>query len=575
MEDKKRMRLYSIVIFSFASIIILKLFYLQIIKHDYFLHQALIQYKSAIKLTNPRGEIRDRNNTPIGASIPAISVVAYRDKIKNPRRVARLLSGPLGMKEEEILSALHQEGECIFLKRRMLFFDAEGVEKAVKEINSGKRWPWLEIKMESGRYYPKGSLASNLIGFVGTDRGLSGLESKYEDILSGGEETFVIYRDASRRYQLMPIRSMTKENHGTSLILTIDEDIQFAAERALKEGIEASAAKDGVVIVMNPNNGDIYAMASYPDFDPNHYELYDKKNWVDRVVQDTFEPGSTFKIFTAACALEDKYASTDETIFCGNGSITIGNTTIHDHDPYGYLSFADVVAKSSNVGAIRIGMRLDKQSFYKFLTNFGFGSQTGLSLPGEQKGILAPTSQWSSLSLASISMGQEISVTPIQLACAVSAIANGGIKVEPRIIDYTEKTEKIKNPYKKGDRILSKETADKMKEILTRVVTDGTGKKAGIMGYSVAGKTGTSQKAIKGIGYTHDLHVAIFVGFVPVENPKILVVAILDEPRGLYYGGQVAAPVFANTAQFSLKRLEILPSKTLMANKSTGVSGED
>jgi cell division protein FtsI (penicillin-binding protein 3) len=374
----------------------------------------------------------------------------------------------------------------------------------------------------------------------------------------------VLMTDAKQRF----FSSMEKApTPGRDLVLTIDQTIQYLTELELADQVKKSKALGGTAIVMDPHSGEILAMASYPSFNPNHYAKYSPEHWRNHAILSIYEPGSTFKIFTAATALEERLAEPDEPIDCMNGAIVVGKHRIRDHKRYGVLPVREVVAFSSNVGAVQLGFRIGKERFEKYIRMFGFGAPTEIDLPGEAKGLLRSSSQWPTITLANISMGQGIGVTPLQLVTAVSSIANGGYRVKPHLVQRQRRlgnTRRVNHELESTPvRILSNRTAGEITEMLTGVVRKGTAKRSQLEGFSAAGKTGTAQKIDSNGRYSHSRFVASFVGFAPTERPAVAIVVTVDEPRGQYYGGEVAAPVFRSIAEKTLRYLAISPDQEL------------
>ncbi|MDX1582780.1 MAG: penicillin-binding protein 2, partial [Thermoanaerobaculia bacterium] len=346
--------------------------------------------------------------------------------------------------------------------------------------------------------------------------------------------------------------------------LTIDEVIQYITESALEEAVRSSRAKGGTAIVVDPDSGDILAIASFPDFDPNDYSSYPQSSWRNRVIQDVYEPGSTLKIVVAAAAIEEGIVTPSEMIDCENGSIVIGGKTVREHGghAFGVIPFEDVLVESSNVGMIKIGHRLGPERLYRYMREFGFGERTGIELPGESVGILRPVEEWSALSNGIISIGQEIAATPLQVVLATAAIANGGVRMTPRIVERVvdeNGTTIFRPPAHQPVRVVSERTAAIMNEMLKAVVSRGTGNKASIPEFVVAGKTGTAQKAGRG-GYLEDKTVASFTGYVPADRPRLAILVAIDEPLTSQYGGEIAAPVFREIAARSLRYLRVDPA---------------
>jgi len=414
----------------------------------------------------------------------------------------------------------------------------------------------IYFQSEPKRFYPNGELAAQAVGYVGTDdKGLAGIEFSLNDKISGKPGQVLLDFDArhhtfhSTEWQGVP---------GKDVVLTLDERIQYAAEKALAEEVASSHAAGGVVIVQNPNTGEILAMAGQPTFDPNDFEASPNEARKDRAVAWMYEPGSTFKVVTMSAALEEKLTNPQEVINCQNGSIILAGHTIHDHKPYGDLTVTDVMANSSDVGAIKLGLRLGQERFYRYIQAFGLGKKTGVELPGEEHGLLQPPDAWSGISIGEISMGQEVSVTPIQMVTVFSAIANGGILFQPRIVhDVFLKDQHEALPPAGGHRVISARTAEMMRQILAAVVDHGTGKPAQLGGYTSAGKTGTAQKIDSHGAYSNSQFVASFIGFAPVTHPAVTILVAIDSPVGAHYGTDVAAPVFRSIAEQTLGYLNV------------------
>ncbi|HEU5163317.1 MAG TPA: penicillin-binding transpeptidase domain-containing protein, partial [Thermoanaerobaculia bacterium] len=411
----------------------------------------------------------------------------------------------------------------------------------------------------------KNRLAANILGYVSIDgEGLGGIEHSLDARIRGRNGKVTILRDARRGMYLVGGEGTSGSVDGHDLVLTIDEVIQFAAEKALAKAIDAWDAPAGSVVVLDPRDGAILALASWPTFDPNRFRSFLPASWRNRPVQDLYEPGSTFKIVAAAAAIEERVATPSQMIDCGDGSIQIANVRIREHDGkrYGLMPFEQVIAHSSNVGTIRVALALGQKRFYDWTRRFGFGSRTGVELPGEASGILRPPERWSLLSNAVISIGQEIAVTPLQVAAATAAIANGGILVQPHIVRHVvDRSGAIVSsaPANRGERIMSDRTAAVLNEMLKGVVIRGTGKSAQLVEYVAAGKTGTAQKAVRG-GYHPDKTIASFAGYVPADRPRLVILVVIDEPRGGAYGGEVAAPAFREIADAALRYLDVPPS---------------
>ena len=566
-----RVRFLVVFLLLWASVVVARLAELQLAHGDRYRARAQRQQERRIEISPQRGSIFDREGRPLAVSAEASSIYAIPDEVQHPAEAARLLAPHLGMAPEAILARLTQKKGFVWLARKVDRAAAAGVR--------ARKIPGIHFVAETRRIYPKGSLAANVLGYVGTDdRGLGGLEHFYDRAIRGKPGEIVALTDARRStYGEAETPTGKLAEEGDSLFISLDSGIQFAAERELAAAVSEAQARSGVLVLLDPSNGEILAMATAPSFDPNEYGRYSADTRRNRAIADAYEPGSTFKIVTGALALENSLVTLDETIDTGDGKIRIGNTTISEHDgkQYGALTLAGVFEHSSNIGIIRVGLRLGPQRLWQGATALGVGRATGVDLPGENMGLFRRPERWSALSNATISMGQEVSVTPLQLVRVAAAIANGGRLVRPRLV------RRIVHPDGRvdvivpapPDRILSEATARSVRDLLVGAVERGTGKKATIPGFVVAGKTGTAQKAGVG-GYMAGKYVSSFVGFAPSENPKIVGLVLIEEPKGgRYYGGDIAAPVFARVVSQALGILRVAPEEqrlpqTLLASTS-------
>lgn len=408
-------------------------------------------------------------------------------------------------------------------------------------------------------------LASQVVGFASVDnKGLEGLEGLYDQVVTGEPVNRRVLRDARSGTVSSPTLSFGDAEPGKDLYLTIDIAIQHIVERELARAVEQSQARGGTAIVLDPHSGAVLAMASLPSFDPNRFRHFEASQRRNRVVADAFEPGSTFKMVTAAAALEANLVDPTDILDCGRGSITLNGIRINDHHPFDLLTFREVIAKSSNIGAIKTGLMVGRDLFYQQIQSFGFGAPTGIDLPGESSGMLRPAERWPRMATAYISFGQGISVTSIQLASAFAAVANGGQLLQPYVVRGVGRGDDIEllhpRPTLRGMPI-TPGTARTLERLLEAVVTEGTGKKAAIDGYRVAGKTGTAQKAEGGRGYSPTKFIASFVGFAPARTPAVVTLIVIDEPKGGYHGGEVAAPVFSAIVREVLLYLRVPPER--------------
>jgi len=424
----------------------------------------------------------------------------------------------------------------------------------------------IHTAMESKRTYPRQSLFGHLLGFAGLDnQGLEGIERKHDATLRGKEGAIILQRDAFGKSMFPKNFQYIKPSPGNDLHLTVDERIQHISERELDRIVKKTGAKGGTVIVMDPWNGEILAMAIRPEFNPNLVRTSHPSEWRNRAISDFYEPGSTFKIVTASAALEEDLVTAEALIDCEKGLYFVKGTTIHDHDPFGVIPFRQVIAHSSNIGTIKVAEILGKDRLASYVQAFGFGKRLGVDLIGESPGLVRNIKKWSGRSLASIAIGQEIGVTPLQMVTATSVLANGGWLMTPQVV--SKKRDKMGNtrtiPQIKR-RVLSEETTREMTKILKEVVsTEGTARRAAVHGYTVAGKTGTAQKIDPETGrYARNKYVSSFVGYVPAEDPALTILVMVDEPGGISWGGEIAAPVFANIAQDVLSYLKVPPDNS-------------
>ncbi|HET9795283.1 MAG TPA: penicillin-binding protein [Thermoanaerobaculia bacterium] len=550
-----RAAIFAAVLGAWASVVAFRLVQVQIVHGDAYRARARQQQERTIVLPPRRGSILDRRGRELAVSVEAASVFAVPDKVRDPAAAAAALARVLGVPPSEIARKLSSEKGFVWIARK-IDDGAAAKLKAMKLAGIG-------LLPELRRSYPNEALAGNALGYVGIDgRGLAGLEFQYESMIHGREGEMRVSRDARQeQYALTPVPGHEGEP-GASLSLSLDRDLQYVAEKELAAGLAETGAKDASAVAMDPDTGEVLAMATVPSFDPNRYGDFPPSVWRNRPISDSFEPGSVFKVVSGSAVIEAGVAGPSDPVDCGMGSIQIGKFVIHDaeHERFGVIPLSEVIAKSSNVGMVRVGLRLGPRRLFDSARALGIGVPTGIDLPGENGGLLRDVSRWSGLSNAEISFGQEVSVTPIQLGVALSAIANGGLRVRPRIlrksVDATG--QEWYPPASAPHRALSAETAAAMNTILKGVVAEGTGRRAAVAGYVVAGKTGTAQKAI-GHGYARDKYVATFAGYAPADHPRIVLVVTVDEPRGQYFASEVAAPIFSRILARAMAILEVPP----------------
>ncbi len=536
------------------GVILFRLVSLQVLQAAELTARADRQHQKSVTLEGARGTVTDRHGKVLAMNVEVPSIFGVPTSLDSPANAARSLSPVLHIRREEIEKKLRQDKHFVWLARKV-------------EPEQGRRLEQLSIDgigmvMEGRRFYPKGPLLAHVLGFVGMDgMGLEGLERRYESQLHGEKRLTILQRDALGRTVFPKDLREQVPATGQALTLTIDEVIQYIAEKELEEAVDHARAKSGTIIVMEPRTGAILAMAVSPRFDPNAVASLTADRWRNRALTDTYEPGSTMKVVVAAAALEERVMMPGSMLFGENGRMTIANTTIHDHEKLGWMTFAQMIQKSSNIGAAKTGMLVGDQRLYRYLQAFGFGQRTDIDLPGEVSGLLKSPREWGRRSLASISMGQEVGVTPLQMITAVSAIANDGVLMKPYVVAEVrdQKGQRMKEilPQVKR-RVVSPATARTLTTIMEGVVTSGTGTKAAIPGFRVAGKTGTAQKVDPRTGtYSSALSIGSFVGFVPADAPRLAIIVVVDEPQGEAWGGVVAAPVFRRVGEQVLTYLGV------------------
>lgn len=555
---KKRTILLAVLSILWMGGVIFRLIQLQVLNHVQYKKYVDKQNQAITDVIPKRGTIYDRSGSILARSIPKRSLFLQNyqneststqmEKIYKIKNIIDL--SPSRMKD--IKKRIEEKVSFIYIKRKI---DPEEVEKVLNLNLNG-----IYSEEENSRYYPHGTLASHIIGRVNIDdSGQSGIEYKYNHVLEGKKGKRLNLKDAKRRqYRFETIKAPTP---GKDIVLTIDETIQFIAEEELEKAVETLKAEWGTVIISRPDNGEILAMAHYPSFDLNSPPKEIK--FTDRIgaVHYLFDPGSTFKLITAAAALELHRVSLSETFDCSQGYIQLPGKRITDHKTFQTLTFPEVIIYSSNVGAVLIGQKIEEQGMYDTIKAFGLGRQTGIDLPGEENGIFHPLHEWSGRSLPSLSIGYEINVTPIQMLQVVNIIANNGISVTPRIVKkILDPSGHDKAPVPIYQRVITEQTASTLMELMKATVEKGTGQNAQVEGCIVAGKTGTAQKLDRSSGlYTSKMHISSFAGCVLTDRPLFSIFVVIDSPKGYYYGSDVAAPVFREIASRMLLYLEIPP----------------
>ena len=571
-----------------ALAIAARLFWLQVVRHQEFVERAQRQQQRTFEVAPRRGVLYDRNLRELAMTVQVDSIYASPTEIDDKQTAAHALAALVHTDpedtqttEEQIAGRLTSGHNFAWVARRV----TPEVAASVKELIKSGTLKGIYLQKEFQRFYPDNEIAAQVLGYVGADdNGLGGLEQKFEAQLHGVPGRMFTAMDARRKVMGSSER---EPEPGQNLVLTIDENIQFLAERALDHAMQRTQAANGTVVVQDVHTGQILALAIRPTFNPNISRRTTPELLRNHAVSDVYEPGSTFKLVTYAAALEQHVASPDDMIDCQGGQITLAGRVIHDDKSdrgLGRVTVTQALARSSDVAAVKLALKVGQDGFYRYIRDFGFGARSGTELPGETRGLLRPVSRWGSSSIGSIAIGQEIAVTPLQLVSMVSTIANGGVYLPPHVlmpgqVEVTANSQvnaaqraavalqatpfkpggDLPNPLPTGaHRVLSTLTAAQMRKMMESVVLYGTGKEAQLNGYSSGGKTGTAQKIDPATGlYSKTMHIASFAGIAPVNNPVIAVAVIIDSPKGDYYGASVSAPVFAEVAQQILEYLGV------------------
>ncbi|MGE3579373.1 MAG: penicillin-binding protein [Vicinamibacterales bacterium] len=554
---KRRALVTAACFLLWAGAIEARLVYLQVFQHDELVARAERQQLRTVPAPAKRGDILDRNGRVLAASADVDSLYAVPPEVDDAAATAAAVCGALGdctkSERKDIGDRLRRRRPFVYIRRQIT--PAQAARVADLQLEG------IGFMRESRRFYPKRELASHLIGYVGQESdGLAGLESTYDKLVKGSPGKVLVQTDAHRKAFSRVERPPTA---GSSIELTVDEYLQYVAERELKAGVQWAGAAGGSAVVMDPHTGEILALANYPTFNPNAFRNFNDQERRNRAVQDIYEPGSTFKIVTAGAALEEKLLTPETPIETGPGHIRFGSRVI-DEDKrhnYGLISFADVIVKSSNVGVIKVGLRLGAHRLSDFVQRFGFGRPSSPDFKAESRGIVWSADRLTDSALASVSMGYQVGVTPLQMAAAVSVVANGGSLIEPRVVRAVIRDgRRLPVPRRVLRRVINRETAAELASIMEAVVERGTGSKSKVAGYSVAGKTGTAQKIVNG-RYSNTEYNVSFVGFVPARQPVYTIVVVVDSPHGVPpYGGTVAAPIFSRIAEAALRHGGVTPT---------------
>ncbi len=528
---------------------------LQVYRSPWLSQKASDQYEKSETISGKRGIIYDRNRREMAVSIDVTSIAANPRRLQDPGAAAAVLARILNLDAHKLRQNLKSDKSFVWIKRQTTAKEA----RAIRNLDI----QGIDFITEYNRFYPHTTLAAQTLGFTGLDgAGLEGIEFYYNRYLNGEKGNLTVYKDALGN-EFSGQTGRSADNSGHDLILTIDSTIQYITETALQEAVNRYAALSGIVIVMQPHTGAILSMAHYPSINPNAYVEFDKALWRNRAVTDSFEPGSTMKIFSAAAALEFGEITPDSIFYCENGAYRIGKNVVHDIHKHGWLSLQQIIKYSSNIGAVKVGEKVGARNLYTTLRQFGFGRKTDIDSPGETSGSLSDYKTWSNMDIGAISFGHGVSVSAIQLITAVSAIANDGILMKPYIVQQIIDRNGLPVETFKPQAVrpaVSAATAKIVRNIMKTVITEGgTGVNAALDGYSVGGKTGTSRKLDANGQYSTSSHIASFIGFAPADNPELAILVVIDEPKKKYYGGTVAAPVFKKIAQQSLGYLNVPP----------------
>ena len=569
--EQRNPRLRWLVVWVLAVVwmvaVLARLGYLQLVCYSEYLAKAQHQQQRIFEISPKRGAIYDRKGRELAVSIPMDSVFADPAEITDAGMVAQLLSRVLGVPSEDLETKIQEARTPVRLARKL---SPENVQRIDAMNLRG-----VFFQKENRRVYPQGELAAHVLGHVDVDeKGMGGVEYSLDKLIRGRPGKMMVMADGRRRWY---DRRETAADPGASVTLTIDETIQYIAEKELARAIEQTHAKAGSVVVQDPNTGELLAVANWPTFDPNDAGTYSDEDRMDRAVSAAYEPGSIFKVITVTGAIENGVANPNELVDCQMGKILVAGRLIHDWHPFGMLTVRQILANSSDVGAIKLALAVGAPRFYDVMRSFGIGQPTGIDLPGENRGLLRPVEDWSASSIGSLAMGQEVSVTPIQIISAISAVANGGTLYRPRIVREIHSDKPVPNRAGMGPRqVTDAKTAAEVREMMEDVMIEGTGKHSQLDGYTSAGKSGTAQKIDPATGrYSATQYNASFIGFAPVNDPAISILVTLDSPVGAHHGGEVSGPVFKRVAEQTLAYLGVphdvpSPSDTETAKNARG-----
>ena len=558
-RNHNRLRVVKIFFITLFLVISGRAFQLQVLQGERLMRLGERQHLKEWIVLPKRGALFDRAGEPLALSMESQSVYARPHRVQDPEKLSRELAPILNLRISDVKQKLSSDKPFVWIKRQVSSPEAEKIQ-ALNPAGVGMFY-------EPNRHYPQGQLAGQLIGFVGRDsEGLEGLELKYNDYIRGEAGSSVTERDALGRRVLVQGVERLRIPPGSDVHLTLNTSMQHIAEKELEAAVLKYRAKTGVAIVIEPFTGEVLALANYPAFDPNRYSKQSAEQRRNRAVTDSFEPGSTFKTILAAAALEEGVVGKEDLFYCEMGKYSYAGKIIHDTHPHGWLPFSKILQVSSNIGFTKVAQKLKKDRYFKYIEKFGFGQISGIDVPGEVAGLLRRSESWSAIDLATHAFGQGISTTPMQMVMAYAAIANGGFLMRPyvtRRVVSPQGEVVLENQPHMVRRVISEKTSRSLASMLRDVTNEGgTGMMANVDGFEVAGKTGTAQKAdpVHG-GYAAKKRVASFIGFVPANDPRLVALVLIDEPEVNVYGGIVAAPVFRNIAQASLRHLAVAPQQ--------------
>jgi cell division protein FtsI/penicillin-binding protein 2 len=563
--EQRSPRLRWLVVWVLAVVwmaaVLARLGYLQLFCYSEYFARAQRQQQRSFEISPKRGQILDRKGRELAVSIPMDSLFADPADISDAEMVARLLSRVLDVPVEELETRIREAHTPVRLAKKLS-------PETVGRIDA-MNLRGVFFQKENRRVYPQRELAAHVLGYVDVDeKGLGGIEYSLDKQIRGKPGRMMVMADGRRHWY---DRREAAADPGASVVLSIDETIQYIADKELARAIEETHAKNGVVVVQDPNSGELLAIANQPAFDPNNAGAFADEVRMDRAVSAAYEPGSTFKLVTLTGAIENGVTNPAEMIDCQMGTILVAGRLIHDHKPFGILSVRDVLTQSSDVGTIKIALRLGGPKFYDTIRDFDIGQPTGIELPGENRGLMRPIENWSANSIGSLAMGQEVSVTPVQIISAVSAIANGGLLYRPRVVhEIRGDAPAALRAHPAPTQATDAKTAATVREMMEGVILEGTGKRAKLDGYTAAGKSGTAQKIDPATGrYSRNQYIASFVGFAPLNEPVLTILVVLDSPVGEHFGGDVGGPVFKRVAEQTLAYLDVPHDVPMPSNMET------